>query len=113
LARRQGRTPGAGPVAQPWNDCATGAWRGDDVEAALQLKALARIHQLAKGGAQFLIATHSPILMAYPGATILLLEGDRMKSVLYEETDHFRTMRAFLGDYRRALDELLDDDEDQ
>jgi predicted ATPase len=51
----------------------------DEPEAALspsrQMAALVRIHELVKKGAQFIIATHSPILMAYPNAQIFLLGG--------------------------------------
>lgn len=84
----------------------------DEPEAALspsrQLAALVRIHELVKGGAQFLIATHSPILMAYPHAEILRLDRGTIAPVPYTDTDHFRTTRDFLVDHRRALAALLD-----
>lgn len=86
----------------------------DEPEAALspsrQMAALLRLHELVKLGAQFVIATHSPILMAYPDARIYLLAGDEIRSVAYEETEHFTVTRDFLTDHRRALRALLDED---
>ena len=91
----------------------SGLYLLDEPEAALsparQLAALVRIHDLVKGGAQFVIATHSPILMAYPDALILNFDGDGITPVDYTDTDHFRTTRDFLTDHRRALRRLLDD----
>jgi predicted ATPase len=82
----------------------------DEPEAALsparQLALLARIHDLVRAGSQFLIATHSPIVMAYPDATILLLD-DGMREIEYEETDHFVITRDFLNQRQRMLAELM------
>ena len=82
----------------------------DEPEAALspmrQLSMLVRIHDLAEAGSQFIIATHSPILMAYPGATILLLE-DRIREVPYEETEHYTVTRNFFARRDKMLRELL------
>lgn len=93
----------------------SGLYLLDEPEAALspsrQLAALARIHQLVKGGAQFIIATHSPILMSYPNAQILRFDPDGMHAVNYTDTEHFKTTRAFLGDHEGALRKLLSDDE--
>jgi predicted ATPase len=83
----------------------------DEPEAALspsrQLAALVRIHDLVKGGAQFVIATHSPILMSYPRSKILLLDGEGIRPVAYTDTEHFRTTRDFLGNHQLALRRLL------
>ncbi|EEA01033.1 SMC domain protein [Burkholderia sp. H160] len=83
----------------------------DEPEAALspqrQLAALARIHDLASDDSQFLIATHSPILMAYPDAAIYHFHADGMSQVAYEDTEHYQVMRAFLMNPRRMLDTLL------
>ena len=88
----------------------------DEPEAALspsrQLAALARIHQLVKGGAQFVIATHSPILMSYPRARILLFDTDGIRPVSYTDTEHFRTTHDFLRDHAGALRKLLDEDDE-
>jgi predicted ATPase len=82
----------------------------DEPEAALsptrQLAMLVRIHDLVRAGSQFIIATHSPILMAYPGATILLL-GDDIREVAYEETEHYVVMRQFFTRREALLRELL------
>ena len=74
----------------------------DEPEAALspqrQLAALARIHDLVNDDSQFIIATHSPILMAYPNATLLHLSKYGLEPVSVRETHHFRTLREFCQD---------------
>ena len=87
----------------------------DEPEAALspsrQLAFLRIIDELvSKKGSQFIIATHSPILMAYPKATIYLLAGDGMTRVPYEETEHYRITRGFLEDREEYLRHLFADD---
>ena len=83
----------------------------DEPEAALspqrQLAALARIHDLACDGSQFIIATHSPILMAYPDAWIYRFDSDGVTRVTYEETEHFQVMQAFMRDPQRMLRSLM------
>lgn len=87
----------------------------DEPEAALsptrQLALLARIHQLVEAESQFIIATHSPLLLAYPDATILSLEPDGIREVDYEETEHFVVTRRFLQDHRGMLRRILGEDE--
>jgi len=89
----------------------------DEPEAALsparQLAAMVRIHELVEGGAQFIIATHSPILMSYPRAQILLFDTDGIRPINYEDTEHFRTTRDFLRDHRGALRHLIGDNESE
>lgn len=73
----------------------------DEPEAALspqrQLAFLGILHDLtATGAAQFIIATHSPILMAFPGAAILGFDGDTPAPIAYRETQHYRITRDFL-----------------
>ena len=86
----------------------------DEPEAALspnrQLAALAVIDNLVKQGAQFLIATHSPILLAYPRAKILLFDECGISHVDYEDTEHYAVTRDFLNHYPRRLQQLLEDD---
>jgi len=65
----------------------------------------------ASGNAQIVIATHSPILMSYPGATILLFDDDGIAPVAYEDTEHYQVTKAFLANPRRTLDELFRDDD--
>lgn len=84
----------------------------DEPEAALspqrQLDAVERLHALVRQGSQFVIATHSPILMAYPDAWIYRFDADGIHRVGYEDTEHFRVMRGFMADPRRFLGQLLD-----
>ena len=84
----------------------------DEPEAALsptrQLSFLSRLHDLVKEGSQFLIATHSPILMAYPDAAIHVLDDGPLRRVEYRDTEHYRVTRTFLNDTERMLDILLD-----
>lgn len=87
----------------------------DEPESALsplrQMSALVRIHQLVQSGAQFVISTHSPILMAYPDAWIYSLDGDGIKRVAYEETEHYQVTRDFLNNHHMMLNLLLTDEE--
>ena len=79
----------------------------DEPEAALsparQLTLLGEMHQLVGLQSQFIIATHSPILMAYPGALIYLLDETGIRPVRYEETEHYQLTRRFLEDPDRML----------
>lgn len=61
------------------------------------------------GNAQMIVATHSPIIMSYPSATILSFDGESIESIEYEETEHYRITKAFLGNPERYLAELFDD----
>jgi predicted ATPase len=85
----------------------------DEPEAALspqrQLDALKRLHTLVRQGSQFVIATHSPIFMAYPDAWVYRFDADGIHRVGYEDTEHFRVMRDFMADPRGALTGLLED----
>lgn len=90
----------------------------DEPEAALspqrQLALLSIIHRLtAPRNAQFIIATHSPILMAFPGATILSLDGETIRQVDYRETEHFKITRDFLADPDRFFHYLFADEPDE
>lgn len=82
----------------------------DEPEAALsvnaQLSALRRIKELADKNSQFIIATHSPILLAYPGAEILSFDDGAVRPVDYEDTDIYRIYRYFLSNRKKMLDEL-------
>ncbi|HKY08029.1 MAG TPA: AAA family ATPase [Candidatus Binatia bacterium] len=84
----------------------------DEPEAALspgrQLAVLSRIHDLVMNNSQFIIATHSPILMAYPNATIYSFSVDGIKKVDYYETEHYQVTRDFLVSPKRMLDILLE-----
>ncbi len=86
----------------------------DEPEAALsparQLVALRRIHDLVQQGSQFLIATHSPILMAYLDAMILSCSKERgLHPISYKETEHYMITRNFLNYPEQAMETLLQD----
>ena len=89
-----------------------GLYLFDEPEAALspmrQLTLLSEIDRLVKSGSQLLIATHSPILMAYPGACILELSERGIHRVEYRETEHYRVTREFLENPERMVHYLLD-----
>lgn len=94
---------------------AQGLYLMDEPEAALsprrQLEFLALMHDFCKQGSQFLIATHSPIIMAYPDAWIYVLSEEGIRRVPYVETDHFLVTRGFLSNPKRSLDVLMADEE--
>jgi len=87
----------------------------DEPEAALspnrQLAALAAIHRLVDDKSQFIIATHSPILLSYPHAKIVLFDGTGLSEVAFEDTEHFAVTRDFLNHYPKRLEQLLADAE--
>jgi len=90
----------------------------DEPEAALspqrQLSFLKIIHDLeAPGHAQFLISTHSPILLAYPGAVLLSLDGGSIQEIAYRDTDHFNVTRDFLNAPERCFRHLFQDREEE
>jgi predicted ATPase len=83
----------------------------DEPEAALsptrQLALLSRIHQLVRASSQFVIATHSPILMAYPNATIYHIATDSIHAIDYTATEHYAVTKRFLNDHEAMLNEVL------
>ncbi|MGX6445154.1 AAA family ATPase [Neobacillus sp. K501] len=85
----------------------------DEPEAALsplrQLSMLSRIHELTNQNSQFIIATHSPLLMAYPSSKILELTDNGMKESTLEETDHYKIMKQFYDDKDRLIHHLLNE----
>lgn len=84
----------------------------DEPEAALsplrQMAMLARIHELVGQHSQFIISTHSPILMAYPDSVIYQLSPEGVRTVNLEETDHFVIMKEFMNHRDKMLRELLE-----
>lgn len=89
-----------------------GLYLFDEPEAALsvrgQLALLRRMDELVREHSQFLVATHSPILLAYPGATILELSDAGIRRVAYDEAEQVELTRSFLDDPERFLRHLLD-----
>ena len=88
----------------------------DEPEAALspkrQMEFLTVLHSYCKQGAQFVIATHSPLIMAYPEAWIYVLDAEAIRQVPYLETEHYLVWRGFLSNPQRTLSGLLDGEED-
>ena len=83
----------------------------DEPEAALsptrQMAMISRIHQLVQNESQFIISTHSPILMAYKDAKIFQIEHKNIKTVNYVDTEHYTVTRNFLNRYPYQMEELL------
>ena len=85
----------------------------DEPEAALsparQLSFLTRLHDLVRARSQFIIATHSPIVLAYPDADIWRVSEHGLEKVAYEDTDAYSTTRTFLLHRESMLRTLLED----
>ena len=67
------------------------------------------IDRCAKGGAQFLVATHSPILLGLPGAEILSFDGGAVQPCAYEETDSYQVTEMFINNREQLLRRLLEE----
>ena len=82
----------------------------DEPEAALspfsQIKMLVRMHQLVTEDSQFVISTHSPILMAYPGATIYQFTENGLHKTEYDKTEHYMLMKYFLNNTNQYLNKI-------
>lgn len=83
----------------------------DEPEAALspqrQLALLKLIHERIGQGCQFIVATHSPILLGYPGTLIHWLDGDGIRQIDFRETKHYQVTKRFLDDPEDMLRRLL------
>jgi predicted ATPase len=83
----------------------------DEPEAALsparQLSMLVRMNDLVAQNSQFVIATHSPILMAYPEAWIYEISSIGINRVAYEDTEHYRITKTFLSRHQQMLEQLF------
>lgn len=96
-----------------YNHFQNGIYILDEPEAALspqrQLSLLSIIHRLQKTGkAQFIISSHSPILMSYPSAEIYLLD-DKIQKTHYKETEHYQLTKNFLESPERYFQHLFED----
>jgi predicted ATPase len=85
-----------------------GLYLVDEPETALSPKTQIQFVRLLKemadqGHAQFIVATHSPILLACPGATIYSFDEIPVRQVAYEETEHYRLYKDFMNDRDRYL----------
>jgi len=57
---------------------------------------------------QIIIASHSPILLAYPGADIFLLDENGIEQINYTDTEHYRITKSFLDNPQHYFDQLFD-----
>lgn len=84
----------------------------DEPEAALSptriLTLIAEIDALVKDNSQFIIATHSPMLLAFPKAEILEFSSEGIRSIKYQDCEHYKITRSFLDDPQRTLKYLLE-----
>ncbi len=87
----------------------------DEPEAALspqrQLALFLQVAKMARKGAQFIIATHSPILLAIPEAEIFSFDGDGIQRCSYEETESYQVTELFINNRERMVRELLEKEE--
>lgn len=85
----------------------------DEPEAALspsrQMAMISRMHDLIRDRSQFIIATHSPIIMAYPDAQIFLLSQEGIRAASYTDTEHFKVTRDFLNNHQKMVAMLTED----
>ncbi len=92
-----------------------GLYLMDEPEAALsyikQLTLLQHVRALCAQGSQFIVATHSPILLAYPGARIYRFDDNGVTRVEYTELEHYSFYRDFMASPQRFLDHFFDDEQ--
>ena len=93
----------------------SGIYLLDEPEAALspsrQMTLMVLMNELVKNNSQFIIATHSPILMAFPGAQVVELTEDNIRTVPYRQTEHFQLTKRFLDNPEKMLEMLLGEGE--
>ena len=93
-----------------------GVYLMDEPEAALspqrQLTLMRHIYYMAMEGSQFIIATHSPILLGLPGAQILNFSDEGIRPIRYEDTESYQITKLFLERRRQMLEELFKDAEE-
>jgi len=85
----------------------------DEPEAALSLRGnlalMRRMHDLVAEGSQFIVSTHSPILLGYPDAKIYVLSGEGITETAYEKTEVVELTRSFLDGREQFLHHLFQD----
>ena len=84
----------------------------DEPEAALSpmrlMRLLCRMHELVQMHSQFIISTHSPMLLAFPDADVLEIAESGIRRVSFCETEHWQTMKMFMDDPERMMHYLLE-----
>ena len=85
----------------------------DEPEAALspqrQMTMISQIHNLVKNGCQFIIATHSPIMLSYPHSSIYEIRDTGCEKVSYEDTDTYTLTKQYVNQYQSMLEILLEE----
>ena len=98
------------------NEAREGVYLMDEPEAALspqrQLTLMRHIYFMAMEGSQFIIATHSPILLGLPGAQILSFTDEGIHPTRYEDTESYQITKLFLERREQMLEELFKDTEE-
>ncbi|MBQ3706171.1 MAG: AAA family ATPase [Clostridia bacterium] len=83
----------------------------DEPEAALSprgiIRLMQRMDELLSLDSQFIISTHSPMLLAFPGAEVYQIRAEGIESVRFQDTDHYRTSVRFLQNPESAVEEIL------
>lgn len=89
----------------------TGIYIMDEPEAALspqrQLTLFMQIAKMAESGSQFIIASHSPILLGIPGADIVSFDNDKLHRCGYEDTESYQIMEMFMNNREALINQLL------
>jgi Predicted ATPase len=89
----------------------SGIYLLDEPEAALspsrQMTLMVLMKELVEKDSQFIIATHSPMLMAFPGAQVIELTEEDIRTVPYNRTEHFQLTKRFLNNPEKMLEMLL------
>ena len=92
----------------------SGLFLMDEPEAALspqrQLTLFIQMAKMAEHGSQFIVATHSPILLGIPGAQILTFDDGRIRSCCYEETESYQVTELFINNRDILIQKLLEED---
>ena len=83
----------------------------DEPEAALSptgiIRLMQRMDELVRMDSQFIISTHSPMLLAFPDAEVYQIREDGIRSVRFQDTDHYRTTVRFLQNPESAIEDIL------
>ena len=113
-ARYHQRSHGESFLALTQNNLrANGLYLMDEPEAALspqrQLTLLSEINRCAKAGAQFIIVTHSPILLGLPGADIYSFDSGSIHHCAYKDTESYQVMEMFINNRHALLNRLLEE----
>ena len=83
----------------------------DEPESALsvasQMQILVKMKELVDKKSQFIIATHSPILLSYPGTDIYVITDRGLSQIKYEETEQYRLTKYFISNYQKVIGCLM------